>query len=164
MSLYITKQAENQKFQWIHEKTVKLYNTRVSHLLMIKKAGILISTSEDGEINSWNSTNGLPIQVLAGHSWPVTGLVYSPEDKYLISSAIDGSIIVRKMKIASLNDPVKKLNSTHVFTHLQTIKLSIYGITSLAYDSRSQLIVAGRIDGSIQVFEKPKKSEIFLQS
>lgn len=63
---------------------------------------MIISGSWDNTIKIWNFETGSEIATLSSHSDPVTSVVLSPDDKYIVSSSEDRSIKIWNLETASL--------------------------------------------------------------
>lgn len=54
--------------------------------------GRTVATGQNGTITLWNIEDGALIRVLNGHAWRVSSLKFTPDGKWLVSSASDGTI------------------------------------------------------------------------
>ena len=81
--------------------------------------GIIAGGSADETIKIWNKSGKL-INILQGHTRPITSLSFSPDEKYLASTSIDGSIKLWDYKKGKL------LHTFHV--HLGATLKVVFGL------------------------------------
>ena len=110
----------------------------------------------DGTVKLWTipdrsalpSEKQLPVRTLAAHMGPVTCLCFSPEAPLLYSAGVDGVIKlwhpVQPDAIASLNFPSSESSRRH-------------GFFALTLTADEQTLIAGRDNGTIQIWTKALK-------
>lgn len=95
----------------------------------------------DKSVRILKSNNFEQLHEMRGHTWNVNSVVFSPDDKYLISGSTDKKVIVWDVNTG------KKLGSYYP---------DVGAINTLAYSSNN-LIAAGGIENSVSVFKFSKK-------
>jgi WD40 repeat protein len=84
-------------------KNPKKFHANIAHrsrLLLTPDAESIVYGNPEKEIVLMNIQTGMPIRVLKGHEFPVTGMAITADGSTLVSSSMDGTI--RTWDIANL--------------------------------------------------------------
>lgn len=81
---------------------IAFYDLEAKQVAFVVKEDEVIAVSPDGSlaasggkserIRLWNTSTGAEIGQLSGHQEPVTALAFTPDNNYLISVSMDGSL------------------------------------------------------------------------
>ncbi|CAG8716511.1 8588_t:CDS:2, partial [Dentiscutata erythropus] len=102
------------------------------------KGTILLAGANDGTMWMWQIPSGNCMNVFSGHAGPVTAGQFTPDGKKIVSGSEDSSLILWDPKTAAASLKISR----------EDARFHREGITSLAINKESALILTGSTDGS----------------
>jgi WD40 repeat protein/serine/threonine protein kinase len=116
--------------------------------LAFSHRGHLLATGGFGyDIQIWNVENGDEVATLAGHVCEVRDVVFSPDDRFLVSGADDGDCTVRIWDVKTMQ-PVWALGG-----HSQ-------GVFVVAFSRDGSRLASGSLDGTVRIWDTTNWSEV----
>ncbi|CAG8668859.1 5597_t:CDS:10 [Ambispora leptoticha] len=105
------------------------------------KGNILLAGANDSTIWMWQIPKGNVMNVFAGHSSPVTAGQFTPDGKKIVSGSDDSTLIVWDPKSATATSRISG----------EDARFHNEGITSLAVNKDSSLVITGSTDKSAKL-------------
>jgi WD40 repeat protein len=65
---------------------------RGSYALACSRDNVLATGETNGDIVLWNVQDGSELRKLAGHTWTIYGLAFTPDGEHLVSGSADGTV------------------------------------------------------------------------
>lgn len=114
MAVNMYEKQTGRKIKTFLGHTTSIYRTAISH-----SSDIIASGDFTGLIKLW-SQDGSNLCTLEGHDKPITDLAFNQNDTELISSSLDGNVIIWDLKTS---DKLKVFpNANHGVSALQVSK------------------------------------------
>ncbi|KAH7884730.1 ribosome biogenesis protein Sqt1 [Phlebopus sp. FC_14] len=110
------------------------------------KGNVLLVGSNDSTVWLWQLPSGNTMQVLAGHTGPVQCGEFTPDGKRIVTACADGVLMYWDPRSST---PIFKLTP-------EDARFNMDGITSLAVNASSALVVVGGTTGSVRVVSLSK--------
>ncbi|KAI0264427.1 WD40 repeat-like protein [Gloeopeniophorella convolvens] len=105
------------------------------------KGSVLLAGSNDSTVWLWQLPSGNTMQVFAGHTGPVQCGEFTPDGKRIVTACGDNSLIYWDPRSPT---PIFKLTA-------QNGRFDLGGITSLAVNPASSIVVVGGQEGGVRV-------------
>ncbi|CAG8549688.1 18588_t:CDS:10 [Gigaspora margarita] len=102
------------------------------------KGTILLAGANDATIWMWQIPSGNCMNVFSGHAGPVTAGQFTPDGKKIVTGSEDSSLMLWDPKTASTTLKISR----------EDARFHREGITSLAINKESALVLTGSTDGS----------------
>jgi WD40 repeat protein len=131
-SLLKVLQAAFPTRQILYGHTLAVFDIKFS-----QNGKMLGSTSDDGTIRLWNSSDGAFIRIFKGHTDSVFSLEFSPDGEILVSAGADKTI---------------NLWNLHNGNLIRTLKGHTGSISSVAFSPDGKTLASGSIDQTIRLW------------
>ncbi|MCX7990630.1 MAG: WD40 repeat domain-containing protein [Proteobacteria bacterium] len=99
---------------------------------------LMACNDENNFINIWDIRKGKKIATLAGHNHPITSLVFTPDNNYLLSGSIENLIKVWDIKTGDL---------------IKLIPGNSTGITSMTFSLDGEYLLTSGYDGIVTLWD-----------
>ncbi|HOP05139.1 MAG TPA: WD40 repeat domain-containing protein [Tenuifilaceae bacterium] len=147
-------QSENPK----PYKILKGHKHKINSICFNNTGDLLASAGWDNTVRIWDMNTYQEKFVLLGHEDNVWGAIYSPDDKFLISGAMDASMILwdvatgKKIKKMTVEPKQAKLKGIIPELDFELPNSLVPGV----YNPSGDLLFAGSTDGLIRIFDMNK--------
>ena len=122
----------------------------------------LISTAEDYKIKVWDLILKTEIANIAAHSSLITGIEFTEDRNFMISSSRDGSLAIFNVKEKyKLVSTFNRENSDLSEEEINTIKYYNFRVGGEYEGNRRPYVIIGGKSGSISIFDLNKKRVCF---
>lgn len=130
--------------QWLH--IMDDSNISASAIALDPEGEILISGHSNGQLNIWDVNHGERLRSISGHSKPIKSLAFSPDGKWLVSSALD-----KHPRIWKVSTRGNELFPTFILNGHEG------PVNSVAFSPDSRMVATGSDDHTIRLWEIPQE-------
>lgn len=124
----------------------------------IASSKLFYSGSTDGTIRLWDLGTGQCLQVLQGHTGPVTKLLSS--EQYLLSTSLDGSVKVWGLNTSSsAHTPLLQLQYTYPLEAAKEGCSSVLALCGVIDQDSKPILFCASSDSTVRILELPSFTE-----